>query len=265
MKRARTSSTQDAVTSSQLVNMPASTYRRRTSRPRMPWTPYKKKSTPRRAVRTGAPRGSGSGAQSTDFSIRVLNPYRPPDFRIQRTVPQSLCYGFSNGGINAAFIFDPSGTFGNTSSLGTPQQMQDWTALIALYDHYKVNSITVNLNYETQGSVLGPVPVLMNRNYERSVTTSSAIGISALTRTVEKSFSPTSARHTFTFKPRVNPLVDNTGVIATEAREVRDMDWTDVNFPAELFGFQVFSPYVLAATQFLYMEVTYDLSFRYSK
>lgn len=231
----------------------------------MPWSSYKKKPAARRAVRGGAPRGAGSGAQSTDVSVRVLNPYRPPDFRIQRTLPQGLTYGFSNVTPNAAFYFDPSGTFGNYSAAGAPLQMTDWTSLIALYDHYKVNSITINLNYETQGAVLGAVPVLMNKNYERSVTTSSAAGISALTRTVEKSFSPQSSRHTYTFVPRVNPLVDNGGVLAAEAREVRPMDWTDVNFPVELFGFQLYSPYTLATTQFLYMEVTYDISFRYSK
>lgn len=221
--------------------------------------PYTINRKPRRALSAvGAP------SQPSDPSLRVMN-CRLPFMRLERTLGSALTLSWSNQTPLSALIFDPSGTYGNTAAAIAPLAIQDWASLITVFDQYKVNRITCNFQYETQGAVLGPVPIVFNTNFERNVTVPTMAGILQTGQAVEKTFSPEHSRYTNTFVPKVNTFVDNSAVIASEGLAVHDMDWCDVNYPPQLYGLQLASSYALAATQFLFFEITYDISFRYSK
>lgn len=262
MKRARTSSISTQADYDLIEDtMPARRFVPKSTRPKMPWSTYKKKRSSNVSRWT---RGLGAHRQA-DASVRVLNPMRMRPVRVQKTANWSVCASFTSTTPIAAYYFDPSGSFGNAGNLGGGVQMPDWSSFTALYDQYKVNSITINLTLQQQGTILGAVPLLMNKNYERSVVTPNVTGLAQLTGTIQKTFTQDSPNYTYTFRPVVSPLVDNASVLATEARGVAFHDWTDVNYPAELFGFQLASGYALSASQSLIMDITYDVSFRYTK
>lgn len=265
-------SSQD-VNSAPLYSMPSFRKQSRAAGKIQTWFMGQRAAVARRAA-MGAPRrirylsrALGAPGQGYDTTVRILNTGPAMKTRIQRTVNQGLTQQFTNVNLagGTALVFDPSGTFGNTSTALGPLAMSDWTSLIAVFNQYKVNKITVNFNYETQGALVGAVPLYINKNYERNVTAPTVAGLCALSNTVLKNFSPESSRYSYSFVPKCGFLLDNVGVIATEGRSVQNMPWTDVTLPVELFGLQFVGPYTLATSQFLFLDITYDVSFRYSK
>lgn len=209
----------------------------------------------------------GARAQLNDPTIRVLNPRRERVLRIQRTCNPTLTYSWSNTGVpvSAAFRFDPSGTFGNTSNSGTGLAIQDWSAFTALYDQYKVNKIIVNLRWANSSGVEPNWNLYVRFNYDTAVgsTYQPTPGtMCQLGRVVEKTFNASSSCLTYSFFPRVNLLADNEATLATDSRQSVPMDWTDINYPVELLGLQVSNNVPVSAANLLTMEITYDISFR---
>ena len=216
----------------------------------------------------GGQRAAGGRPQRMALNYRRLNTSSIKDTRVVRTIPYTATYGvnFSNISPAAAFTFDPSGTYGNTSVAGAGAMMPDWDKLIALYNFYKVNKITITFRYANVGTAIGAVPMWMRYNYEKAVTVPTLSGMTSLANCEEAYFTNDSPLYSYSFIPMVEHIVDNSaGILSSDARAIKRHDWTDVNYPATLYGFQCLCSYLLNATQTLFFEITYDVSFRYSK
>lgn len=209
---------------------------------------------------TGVPRM----ARLTDVSVVTMNTGKQHMIR-RAALNQAVTAQFSNATPTAAYIFDPSGTYGNTATGGGPLGITDWASCAALWSQYKVTKITCNFTYESEGAKLGPWTCFFNKNFERLVTAPTVPGMLQLDGTQKKIFSPEHGEYTLTFVPKVNVFADNAAVIASEGLTVQDMPWCDVTAPPQLYGLQLASNYTLATTQFLFMEITYEIAFRYAK
>lgn len=211
--------------------------------------------------------GAGGKAQALQTNYRILNTRSIGPQKVIRTCNYSLTYGvnFTNSSPAAAFIFDPSGTYGNTSTAGTGLAMPDWTSLVNLYDFYRVNNIKITFRYANTGALIGSVPMWMRYNYEGSVVTPTIAGVTSLAQVHEVNFNNDNPMYSYSFKPCQRKLVDNAAVLASEGRAIEPHGWTDVNFPVELWGFQCITSYALATTQTLFFEIEYDVDFKYAK
>jgi len=163
-----------------------------------------------------------------------------------------------------AFIFDPSGAFGNSGVALAPVNITDWGSLTAIYDQYRVNWIKLTFTWTNSGG--GTCPLFIRYNYDPDVTVPTLTGMSQLANLHEKSFTNVSPKYTYIFKPMELTLKDNfTSALATEGRGVKEHSWTDVTYPVELFGVQFMTNFALIAGMNLYFEVEYDISFKSSR
>ena len=93
MKRARTSSSVIQAVEDLIENtMPARRFVPKSTRPKMPWSTYKKK---RRSNVSRWTRGLGAPRQA-DASVRVLNPMKLKTVRVQKTANWSVCASFTS-------------------------------------------------------------------------------------------------------------------------------------------------------------------------
>lgn len=222
-------------------------------------TTYKKKKLGRTTTARGA------RPQLTDPTVRVTNVRREHPVRFVKTIDYNRTINYGVGTTPAqAFIFDPSGTNGNTGVGLTPVGLTDWASLTALYDQYKVNWIKMTFTWTNSGG--GTCPLYIRYNYDPDVTVPTFAGMAQLANLTEKSFTNVSPKFTYIFKPVEMALVDNfTSGIATEGRAPREHQWTDVTYPVELWGCQLMTNFALVAGMNLFFEIEYDVSFKSSR
>lgn len=221
----------------------------------------------------------GPARQLPDASVVTLNAGRSPVINLKRTIHNGLTYGTNwVAGVvpAAAFIFDPSGLYGNTSSAGTGLAITDWAALSGIFDQYKVNSISVAFTYDGApaagaAGAYQPRSQLFRYNYDVNLITPAVLDMSQLSNVKQKNFTEDSNTYVYTFKPKVLTLeygAPSTSASVT-ARSIADQDWTDMGYPAQLFGLQTCgaegSAPGLPTGCTLLFSITYDISFKYSK
>lgn len=163
-----------------------------------------------------------------------------------------------------AFVFDPSGTYGNAGVALAPVGLTDWASMTAMYDMYRVNWIKLTFTWTNSGG--GTCPLFIRYNYDIDVTVPTLTGMAQLANLTEKSFTNVSPKFSYIFKPKQATLVDNfTSGLATEGRSIVDHTWTDVTYPVELWGVQLMTNFALVAGMNLFFEVEYDISFKSSR
>lgn len=206
-----------------------------------------------------------------DPTVRRLNPLRGQTLRVQKTVTYDDTFrvlASASPQSSYAVVFDPSGTYGNSSISNGPIAMPDWTSLKACFDQYKVNSITLNMKHLNTGTVEpddNQVQLYYRYNYESQVTAPSFDGLASLPGTIVKTFTNTSPSVTYTFYPKCFVTVYNEGLLAAQGREAKEMSWCDVDDPVQLYGFQMVLANGTLPNQFIVFDITYDVTFKYGK
>jgi len=170
--------------------------------------------------------------------------------------------------------FDPAGSFGtysgtvsvNGTFVGAPAPVVDWGSLIRLYSHYKVTKIVCKFTAQDTGSLISAPPIIYMRyaNVYPSVTPNIST-VSEQRGWVRKTFTPEHPNFTYAFYPKVMMLADNIGVLATEARQPKNMPWTNCSTPVDLYGFQFIYQFPANTTTtdtFVNMDVEYHLCFK---
>lgn len=228
---------------------------------------------PRRAFRRRRPmrrpaRATRLLANAADPSVRILNPLRPRSARVQKTISETLTYGQNITGVTPlyAFIFDPSGTYGNASTAGTGLAMPDWSSYAAIYDQYRVNSITLVFRFHdvTAGATI-QFPLWIRYNYDFAVSVPTMTGAMQLSRVMQKEFSAEHLVQKYKFYPKVAIVQENGAIFSSSSLKVTKQGWTDVDRPCELWGIQFASDQALTGNQHIYFSIIYDVSFRYTR
>lgn len=209
-----------------------------------------------------------------DNTVNIMNQTSP---RQIMTVSKTLSYpnafriSPSQSGQGFTLRFDPSGNYGNTSITAGPASMPDWTSLASVFDFYKVNYIKLHMFIDTTASLdTDPVQVYMRYNYEPSVITPTLQGMEQLPKVIRKVFNSNSPRYTYVIRPHQLSLATSTVQSATALTTdnvswgLKRHQWTDVNKPCMLYGFQFFFDNT-TASQIINFEIEYNVSFRYGK
>jgi len=197
-----------------------------------------------------------------DTSIVVLNKIREKPFRSLRSQEfRVYSYAASSGVVSANILFDPSGVYGTNASMGN--LMKDWTGLTNIFDKYKVHKIKVTFTMSDSDD-LGSNAVLYCRyNYDPGFATPSFSNMSDLTRVVQKSFTNDHPVFQYTIRPKVNTLTQNAGALAAQGQQMKSMGWCDVDFPVALYGLSYYFTGT-QSTQTFYIDIEYDISFKYN-
>lgn len=206
-----------------------------------------------------------------DPSICLMNAGKLPTLTLSKALNYTLCnyVAGASAGAGNAFVFDPSGTYGNCSASGGPLAMPDWTSLKNVFDLYRVNWIKIHMfSQNTTASGLSadadPMDVYMRYNYESQITTPTLAGITQVPKVIKKTFTQDRPRYTYMIKPKVESAMYNVGASAGWGRGLVNMKWTDVDSPVQLYGFKFYVDRQLTGQQ-LFFEIEYNVSFKYSK
>lgn len=209
-----------------------------------------------------------------DPTIRIINPFRPKPLMVQKTLTENQIVHFNASNVLYAFIFDPSGSYGNCSVGGSSIAMPDWGQYTggvgtSLYNQYKVTKIKMTFRYLDTDGTSSTFGLWMRYNYDPLISTPTLAGVSQLNNVKFKTFTAQSPVCQYTVYPRVHYLVQgnptlNTPLTTTQqSLRIAKMGWTDVNFPSQVFGMQIASAFALGAAQFLEVQVEYHVKFRY--
>lgn len=223
-----------------------------------------------------------------DTTIMRYNPGKAPSCRVIKQPAIFYPYTLGSPGSNAlqfsagataitafgSLQFDPSGAFGTYSGnvnssgtfIGVPAPILDWGSLIRLYSHYKVHKIVCRFTAQDTGTLISSPPIIYVRyaNVYPSVVPNIST-VSEQRGWVRKTFTPEHPNFTYSFYPKVMALVDNIGVLATEARCPKSMPWTNCTTPVDLYGFQFifqFPANTSTTDTFVNMDVEYHMSFK---
>lgn len=237
-----------------------------------PRNKYKRVIRNRRRRFVGVSTPVGGNLTVMDPTIVKLNRFKPAPVTFEKTSPAVFTLGPSTAASAWSLIFDPSGTYNtfagsSTGSLGT---MPDWSSLTAIYNLYRVRKIVVTFRAETTGSTVSSLDddslgIVERYNYEKSVVTPTAAGISQLTEAQSKKFTSQHPQHQYTIYPKACYEVQNSAILASQGVSLMPQRWTDVNFPCQLYGFQWAMTNATNAQTQMYIDITYVVDFKYNK
>ena len=229
-------------------------YRKRskTSKVKKPYRRYRKSALTRRPMTVNV---------NNDATVKHLNMTHDRPVRIVKSTPIQANFLSSVTSLGQIYTFDPSGTVGSFGSIA------DWSALIGLYDQYKVTRIKVTWTLQDTASDSANNNRIMyiRYNYNTNVATPSLANISQLTRVVEKNFTQQSPVYQYSFIPKVAQITNSANLLSSDGRELVKMKWCDVSYPVVLYGLVTYLSLALTTTQDLYVDVEYDILFRYNK
>jgi len=206
------------------------------------------------------PRGP-AGASFMSSSTEILNAQPKGGMRVHAYLDNS--YTVSTGlALGGMFSFDPAGVYGIHQGASVP----NWVNMVALFDEYKVNKITITARYtpSDQAEDAGSCQIYFCENRDPNLTGTKA-------QVLNK---PNLVHHVFTeenpmIKCEITPYtldsVYNTGILTGSSRAPQVMTWTDTDVPAMIFGW-LWNADVPAGTiqnAAIRFSYEYDISFRY--
>jgi len=171
------------------------------------------------------------------------------------------------GPYNAFYVFDPSGTHGNTGGTipGTPIGIADWGSMAALYHQYKVAKIKLTFRAFTTATADGQYPSIITRYMYDPDYVPGLAALQQQSNVVLTRFAPECPNATFTVYPKMLKAVGAVaGASLQQGLTYVKMPWTDCTRPISLYGFALSSE--LVANGFgWYMDVEYYIKFRDSR
>lgn len=222
-------------------------------------------------AKKGAARGiarSGAIVSKEDSSIKIMNTKVMKPLFVERTLDETLTLTVAGSTIPATtMVFDPSGLYGNTSFGRGGLTMTDWASCTGLYNFYRVKYVKIIARYHDSTLLSSNInyPLWLRYNYEPSVTVPSLAGVTSLSRVMLKTFTKDKLTVSYTLYPKVAFDLQNGAILASQGKGMKSQPWTDVNFPAQLYGFQMISDETLPPNATIFFEITYGVQFKYSK
>lgn len=225
----------------------------------------------RTSYRRSRPRLALGQLGRMDPTRSVLNTTTRAAAMFSRTV-SGVAWGFgssSPSGANFILTFDPSGTYGTYSGSigsGTLPAMPDWISIIGIFNEYRVKAIRLTWKAvtDTETSLDTDSPTILERyNYRKSITSTTSAAMRQLVGTVRKTFTAANPLDTYTVYPKCIVELQNTGVLSAQGAEIRSHDWTDVNYPCQLYGYQAVLDEATDAHTTMLLDITYEVEFRY--
>jgi len=225
---------------------------------------------------SAAPSGPRRFRAPPASTLQILNPRREPVYTREGTLRTTAGTALQISGGTAAggfvLYFDPTGTYNNNGPALAAQAMPDWSALSQCFDQYRVNHIKIRMTCREIAGAAGVTvdtnPLVMSYRYneDSSNTAPTAATISELVGTNKKIFTTADPVAEYTVYPVEYLLGYNTGILpGTSAFIRRKADWTDVQSPTRLYGFQIVTEVALSAVEQVDFEITYNVSFRMQK
>lgn len=231
---------------------------------------------------------------SSDASVVRIGPKKDKVFRTTLRTQILPPYSASVSGINGptwnaaglqiscGVIFDPSGTFNvltgaqpTISAFGSanlaPCPAQSWSNYSTLYAKYRVKKVTVTFTAYDPADLDGASPVMYIRYLNEFNTAAlpiySAWNYADITKEagwVKKTFTTGNQKFTYSFYPKVMNLVDNGGssISTIDTREPRNMHWTSVTTPVELYGLKILIYKPNADGSIISMDTQYSIQFK---
>lgn len=202
-----------------------------------------------------------TAAASMGSTTWIMNPRRPRGCRVEKTL---LNYASFSGGVGSdastSWIIDPSGTYDTNSKI-----MQNWSQYSALYDQYRVNTLTVICRIIPGNVNVLPdnVTIYMRYNYDDNISATQA-EMSRLSRVKCHTFTTEHPTVTYKLYPKVaNTIRNSTAVtLANQTEQMIRCPWVDTDRPVNLYGFLIVVP-SFPANVVLQFDMIYDVSFRY--
>lgn len=240
---------------------------RRTYRPRYGRAPFGSSRTYTRYNRYGSsvrtlriPRGPARMSFMSP-STELLNVAPSGGMRLRGYIDNS--YSVSAGlGSGGNFVFDPSGTYGVHATVTIP----NWGSMVALFDEYKVNKITITARYtpSDQAEDAGSCQIYFCENRDTTLTGTKAQVLNK-TNLIHHVFTEEHPMVKCELTPYVFDAVYNAGVLAAYGRSPRVMDWCDVDVPAQIYGWlwNADVPSGVVQNASIRFSYEYDVSFRY--
>ena len=265
---------------------------------RKPHSKFKPKSKgkPTTRSRRKAPVRRSRALKIVDTTIQRLNPGKSTVVRLKKALPFIPSYlslsGSGTYGIQIQLgttgftfgqhiVFDPSGTWGNSSgyivsAIGTlgVAAIPEWSAYKLLYSQYRVKKIHLKflaINNNPTIQLNNIEPTLYVRYCDEDVAPATG-QVTATTMCEEKNwirktFTTEHPEFSYSFYPKVMHLVDNAQVIGSESRMPKSMGWTDVNFPVQLWGCKLYINWpalsgVTGTQSFINVDISYDIEFK---
>jgi hypothetical protein len=214
--------------------------------------------------RSVKPRNGQKGGSNVtnDASVRILNKIPNLPYRVHKSTPlEGYSFATTSGAVAQLSFSDPSNTYATGIGSGL---MRDWANLSAIFDQYKVNKVTHTFTLRDTASGDGSNCIIYVRHmYDLGFGTPTLTNIGDITNVVEKVFTSFQPVFTYSYVPKVDNLVYNSGILSAAGHEVRDMGWCDVNNPVQLLGCIFLMPQGTDSTQTLFVDTSYDISYRY--